>query len=177
MIEKSQVVRQLTIDEVQDILLEIESLSDCWGTHRSAGALRYGKTAYLQLILSNQFKLRDWAVELSNFDKCPKTHNILQKIADGRPLGRCYWHRLMPGDKIEPHDDTALVSTLAGRLAHRYQIYLDSDPNFILSIDDELISSEQWEYSIIDFALTKRHYYQNNSNKPWFLLVFDVLAY
>jgi hypothetical protein len=170
MLEFSRLVRQLSKKEIQDLISERDALNDCWEPHAPPTALQYGKTIYLQQINEATFEISN--IQIVN---CPKTLKILESMLGNKILARCYWHKLMPGDKIDRHDDSALSFVADGILAHRYQIYLDSDPNFILELDKKIVSTKEWEYGIVDFALEKSHFYHNNSNKPWTFLVFDVL--
>lgn len=171
MLEQSKLVRQLSQTEQQDLILEMNMFNDQWTPHSAPTALQYGKTIYLQQISDTD---KSHKVKFSKFDKCVKTYSILQNIACGNKIARCYWHKLMPGDKINRHDDRDLPFVKNGMLEHRYQIYLDSDPNFLLELDNTLVPTSLWEYSVVDFALEKSHFYQNNSTKPWIFLVFDV---
>ena len=169
MLEQSRLVVKLTPTEIQDLLSELNAVNNLWQPHSTPTALQHGKTVYLQQIDESTGNIK-----FSIFDKFPKTHAILQNIAGSEVLKRCYWHKLMPGDKIERHDDTDLPFVKNKMLAHRYQVYLDSDPNFILELDNKIVPTLQWEYSVVDFALEKTHFYHNKSNKPWMFLVFDT---
>jgi len=170
MLEQSRVVRKLTKDEITDLISEIK-LDPKWVKHYDGvTALQDGTTLYLQ-----QFNQEATKLIFSNFKKYPKTHAIIKNIAGDAPLGRCYWHKLMPGDKINRHDDLDQLHVINGSLANRYQIYLKGDDNFLLEMDNAVKSSKDLEFSVVDFALTNTHFYQNNSNQPWVFLVFDVL--
>lgn len=81
----------------------------------------------------------------------------------------------MSGNKILKHTDSNVWFVKHNKLIHRYQIYLDGSDENVLYVDDEHKNSVDWNDSIIDFALEQPHYYVNNSNKPWLLLVFDIL--
>jgi len=170
MLESSKAVYKLSQQEIQDLVAEMNNFGDCWKPHTPPTALKYGKTIYLQQLNDILCK-----ISFSQFDKFPKTHSILKKIAGDEHLSRCYWHKLMPGDCIEKHDDTTLTFVKNKMLAHRYQIYLDSDPNFVMELDGNVVQTGPWEYSIVDFALEKPHFYHNTSNKPWIFMVFDTL--
>jgi hypothetical protein len=169
MLEQSQLVAKLTQPDIQYLQSEIDVLSKYWGKHNSPTALQEGKTIYIQ-----DFNPILKTVKSTKFSECPNTYAILQRIAGNEPIKRCYWHKLMPGEKIYRHDDAKLSFVVDGSLSHRYQIYLDSDPNFVLELDNKVIPTMPWAYSIIDFALKKPHFYHNKSSKPWIFLVFDT---
>lgn len=169
-LEKSHIVRSLTKNEIDDLTSEIITNDDRWEKHQGLTALKYGKTIYLQQINDDTCETK-----FSLFDKFPKTYDILKDIAGHEPLSRCYWHKLMQNEKIDRHDDSLLPFVRKGLLSHRYQIYLNGNSNFILEINNQIIPTKEWEYSIVNFALTKKHYYFNNSNEPWIFLVFDTL--
>lgn len=169
MLAQSQLVAKLTQTEAHCLLSEIDILSKYWRKHIPPTSLQEGSTIYIQ-----HFDAVTNTTNSTKFNECPNTYAILQRIAGNESIKRCYWHKLMPGDKINRHDDTDLPFVMDGKLSHRYQIYLDSDPNFILELDNKIVPTAQWEYSIIDFALEKTHFYHNKSNKPWMFLVFDT---
>lgn len=175
MLEQSHLVKKLSQNEIQDLISERDLLNDLWEPHSLPTALRHGKTIYLQQIDEAEIIKLNLKLSLSRLDKCPKTKIILQKIAGNGLISRCYWHKLMPGDKIERHNDRDLIFVMNGVLAHRYQIYLDSDPRFVLELDGKIVPTKPWENTVIDFALEKMHFYHNTSDKPWTFLVFDVL--
>ena len=37
------------------------------------------------------------------------------------------------------------------------------------------VNPKNYEYSIVDFSLQNYHSYKNNTDDPWYFLVFDVL--
>lgn len=175
MLEQSQLVKKLSQNEIQYLISERDLFNHLWKPHSLPTALCHGKTIYLQEIIESEIIKLNLKLSLSRLDSCLKTKQILQKIAGNKLISRCYWHKLMPGDKIERHNDQDLPFVMNGMLAHRYQIYLDSDPKFILELNGKIVPTKPWQYSVIDFALEKTHFYHNTSNKPWIFLVFDVL--
>lgn len=170
MLENSVIIRKLSANEITDILEELNNADGLWVGHQLPTALKYGKTIYLQ-----QINEQTCEIISSHVDKFPKTHRLLKSIVGEKMLARCYWHKLMPGESIERHDDSGLPFVKNKKIAHRYQIYLNGDSNFLLELNNKNVDTFLWEYSIVDFALEKTHFYQNNSNKPWIFLVFDAL--
>lgn len=175
MLEKSSVVRKLTDTEVSHLITELKLFDNLWAPHNPKykdvpTALRDGKTVHIQLYNPNT-----GIIDYSIFDRCPYTYKILSGIACSDKIGRCYWHRLLPGDEIVKHNDSNLLQVQNGSLSHRYQIYLNGDPDYQLEINEVTIDTIDWSNSVIDFALEKTHYYSNNSQQPWIFLVFDTI--
>jgi hypothetical protein len=111
----------------------------------------------------------------SILNSLPNTNKIISDIVGSNYIGRVYWHRLMPNDTINAHTDSDIEFVKDNKLIHRYQIYLECVARNIIILDDEYKNSVEFEYSLVDFALTNTHYYKNKSNKPWYLLVFDAV--
>jgi hypothetical protein len=133
-----------------------------------ATALQDGTSIHVNFV-SNDLYYR-----YSNFHLFPRTHEMLQEIAENKVIARCYWHKLLPGDTIRRHDDTEPGFVQRNELYARYQIYLDCPDNSVV-IDNANMNAKNYEYSLIDFDLRLPHSYHNRSDKPWVFIVFDVL--
>jgi hypothetical protein len=128
-----------------------------------------GKTVYLNMC-GNDLELYH-----SILDRLPHTKKIIMDTVGPYYIGRAYWHRLLPGDRIDAHTDAAVEFVKNNKLEHRYQIYLDCMPENILVLDNIFQDNKEFEYTVVDFDLTKVHYYKNRSAEPWYFLVFDAL--
>lgn len=165
------IIRSLTENEYTSLLIDIKQNNTKWVPHGDVKytALQQGRSLHLKRVEYN-FKVFE-----ENFSDYPNTMSLIKTVTD-RPLGRVYWHRLFPGDQINRHDDLVIFNSFKGRLKKRYQVYLDLTDQFRLIVDNKLVSNPaEFSRTIVDFNLLKTHYYKNNSNDPFYLLVFDVL--
>jgi hypothetical protein len=174
MIKTTKILRKLTSDEILKLKLELNDIDHLWSDHSSdhtkyPTALKTGKTVYLNQC-TNKLVFKS-----SILNTLPNTNKIISDIVGSNYIGRAYWHRLMPLNTIESHTDSQVDFVKDNKLTHRYQIYLECTSENIIILDDTYKNSVEFEYSIVDFALTNIHYYKNNSSKPWYILVFDEL--
>ena len=167
------IIRLLTEQERLDLKSELSSLDQHWTIHTKYGsALKQGRSIHLNQISDNLLFLS------SLFDLSPNVSKIVNEIANGKTVARCYWHRLLPNEQIYIHTDRNLKFVANNQLHARYQIYLDCPEdlsNKMLMVDNERCNPKKYEYSIVDFDLRLRHHYHNLSDSPWYFLVFDVL--
>jgi len=166
----SILIRKLTSLEISDLKEELANNDSLWIDHvfdLKYTALKDGKSIHLQWCDNELVVTRE------KWESFSKTKNILKSITGSNTIGRVYWHRLLPGEKINAHNDANLPFVLSNKLVHRYQIYLDIDTNVEIFFDNRIIDVTQISNSIIDFPLKSMHYYKNNSNSIVYLLVFD----
>ena len=169
----SILIRKLYPIEITYLKDELEMNSPLWHNHASdlkLTSLKDGKSIHLQWCND------ELQVVTDNWKYFPKTQQLLKSIVGDNTLGRVYWHRLLPGNKIYPHTDANIPFVKSGELLHRYQIYLDIDKNFRIIFENQLIDGNIISNSIIDFPLKSTHCYNNNSNSTLYLLVFDDIG-
>ena len=169
----SILIRKLSILEISNLTEELETNSNLWTYHATdlnLTSLKEGKSIHIQWC---DDELR---VVTDNWGYFPKTQQLLKNIVGDNALGRVYWHRLLPGDKIDAHTDADISFVKSGELLHRYQIYLDVNKNVSIIFKNQIIDGTIISNSIIDFPLKSIHYYKNNSNVTLYLLVFDDIG-
>ena len=166
----TKIIRNLSIQEHGWLKSEVLRDALVWRKHSWPGdsALKDGKTIHVKTI-DNYLKLLH-----DQFYMFQKTHEIVVTISGNRTIGRCYWHRLRPGDTIMEHTDSVLTFVEDGQLDTRYQIYLDCPDNLIV-IDGVERNAKEFENSIVDFDLRMPHSYRNGGNTDWYFFVFDVM--
>ena len=163
-------IRALTPSEQYLLREELEQNAVGWHPHaRAEGAwtaLREGRSQHLQWV-NDQHQVVD-----NLWTAWPKTHSMLTRILghNGR-LGRVYWHRLAPGQGIDPHTDRGLGYVQHPGFVARYQIYLDVDP--LIEVFFGGAMQANLAYSIQDFPLRELHAYENLGKTTMYLLVFD----
>lgn len=174
MIESTQIIRPLTEYEISTIQREIASAPDgVWGDHANKHqltALKDGKTVYLNNITTRGMK----RLLCRHARYFPGTLQIIKDIAWPKRLGRCYIHKLQPGDKILKHVDTLLIASMC--IERRLQIYLDVPSPVELCLDNQMQNASKYINTLVDFALHLPHSYINTSKTPWVFLVFDVMG-
>jgi hypothetical protein len=167
------IIRSLTEQERLDLKSELTSLDHHWTIHtKYPTALRQGRSIHLNQISDNLLFLS------TLFDVSPKVFKIVNEIANGKTVARCYWHRLMPNEQITIHTDRNIKFVAKDQLHARYQIYLECPEDLtdrMLMVDNLRCNPKKYQYSIVDFDLRLRHHYHNLSDSPWYFLVFDVL--
>ena len=171
MIEQTKILRNLTEDEILDLKNDLNSIEHLWEDHHKPTALSYGKTIYLQQ--GDCFSTP--ILRSSILKRVSNTCKIIESIVKPYYVGRAYWHRLMPGDIINAHNDLQVDFVRKKILERRYQIYLECPDECILLDDKKHRNVKEIENTVVDFALTKSHYYNNASLTPWYFLVFDAL--
>jgi hypothetical protein len=170
----SYVVRKLTNDEILNLKIELSKNDELWNHHVPADkkmltALKDGRSIHLRFDKMKNMETNHW-------NKFPETVRIIESVAEEKSIERTYWHRLMPRDSIEKHTDNNVYYVREGKIFARYQIYLDIPDNSYLFLDNEIVYDKTiFTNSIVNFNLRKDHEYRNNSNQPWFFLVFDVM--
>jgi hypothetical protein len=174
-IKKTQVIRKLSLSEQLTIEKEIAAI-DCvnWIKHFKVKIklldLVDGESIHLNWPAKNEFQQMPERPELT-----PKTFEILCNHVSPRLLGRAYIHRLKPGDKINLHNDRVSVQQL--NILNRYQIYLNIPRPASLMFENQLVKNlDNFENSLVDFALEKNHSYHNLSDQNWYFIVFDAIA-
>lgn len=174
MIDVTKILRKLTDEEILMLKLDLNNIDHLWSNHSldqttHPTALGMGKTVHLNSC-NNEL-----VFEYSILNTLPNTNKIISDIVGSNHIGRAYWHRLMPENQIDFHTDSDIPFVKDNRLIHRYQIYLECTSKNIIILDGTYKNSAEFEYSVVDFALTNVHYYKNWSSKPWYLLVFDAV--
>jgi len=174
----SKIIRDLSNIEIDTIVSELNGApEEAWVTHASKRHLhrthlREGRSIHLHFIDQNSMTcvLVD---DVSYHSFFPKTIEMLKELAGPNLLGRCYFHRLTPGQQILRHNDSWVTQAMP--IKHRMQMYLDIPDNSILILDGKSQDIGAYKYKLIDFALNLDHYYKNNGSNPWIFLVFDIL--
>ena len=164
-------IRPLSLFEISTLFGELKDNNNLWSIHDKPEytALRHGQTIWINNCTSNL------KIVVDRFHLFPQTLQILQTISQNRTIGRCYWHKLMPGDQIERHHDRELTFVKNKQLESRCQIYFESKHQYCFESNDTRINMKSIENSIVKFDLLQPHYYKNESDTPWIFLVFDVL--
>jgi hypothetical protein len=197
--EPSSIVRYLTQGEVADIRGEIARIQESdWKHHLDDRFFHRRKNCYACGKLTdnpkycsrecNPFKnlvktlpegktvyLRNQGYQECYLDNFATTRKIIYEIADGRRLGKCYWHRFTKGAGVDLHEDSYICDHEP--VDYRYHIYIDIPPNMDIIYDGEPKPIEPIQNSIVNFNLLRKHYYKNNDDQPFIVMVFDVLKY
>lgn len=167
-------IRDLSCQEKTQLKQEISSIDDkFWIKHFKIPhrllSLRDGETIHINWPADNIFQQMPERPEL-----VPEILDLINNIISPNQLGRAYIHRLKPGDCIEKHSDQIHVKNL--NIQDRYHIYFDIPESSVLYVDDSVIENKkQFENSIVNFALSRMHYYKNYSDQNWYFLVFDKI--
>lgn len=167
----TEIVRALTEAEIKDFTEEISSIpAEYWVKHYPIPnrllSLRDGKSVHINWPSQNPRIVLN-----ERSEQVPKIWNFICEYTNGN-AGRAYIHRLKPNDTIIKHHDKIHVSAL--NIKKRYHIYLDIPDNAQLYLDDGLVDSPQkFQFTLVDFALERLHYYKNYSDQTWYFIVFD----
>jgi len=164
-------IRQLSLFEISTLFEELEDNNNLWSIHDKPEntALSHGQTIWINNCTSNLEPI------VNRFHFFPQTFQILQTVSQNRTIGRCYWHKLMPGDEIKRHHDRELTFVKNKQLKSRCQIYFESKYEYCFESKDIKIDMKSIENSIVRFNLLQPHYYKNESDTPWIFLVFDLI--
>lgn len=160
----------------KEILLNELHQDHTWDFHSpgNTGNLVDGRTVYVRFVGSAQTENLRCKYNLDH--KFTNTLNLLTSWFPGHNFGKIYWHRLLPGDKILPHNDSFMGYVKSNKLYGRYQIYLDVPEGLIIKVDNDVtIKNSDWENKLINFDYTLIHSYENLSASAVYLFVFDIL--
>jgi hypothetical protein len=170
---KTTILKYIESPLLEEINTEIANNlnNEHWDVHHSSdyknwGPGRHGQTFWLNFVkndLTFQYEYQSYF---------PNTMNIIKLFAQSDNLGRTYWHRLSKGKMIEKHAD---IGAYFSKLRNRYQIYLDTPDDFELMVDGEFQSPVPYKNCFVDFNLSLPHYYKNNNDKDFYILVIDIL--
>jgi len=162
-------IRDLTPEETASFYQEARGIVH-WTKHaeKSETALGEGDTLHVNWFTNK-------ARNASSVDfLVPYTMEFIRKEFGDKKIGRCYWHKLSPGQQIRPHldmldyvDDDTVVT--------RYQVYLDIPNGVNLVFDEKKHRPDDWARSLVGFCYSKLHAYENRSLEDFYILVFDIL--
>jgi hypothetical protein len=165
--ENTHIVRKLTDTERHNIYQDLERVKDCFDLHSPNskkymryGGLRDGQTVWLHGLNGN-FLHVDNAKNIINFI------DQFAKFSGKQKIGRTYIHKLKPGQQIFKHKDTDEEYFYQ---IDRYQIILDLPETVYIKQKGSSVS----EFSLIYFNHLIQHAYSNDSDKDWYLIVFDL---
>lgn len=168
--EHSAKIRNLTPEEIAGFYQEARGIVH-WTKHagKNETALNEGDTLHVNWIIDKKQETPSSVDFL-----VPYTMKFIREQFGDPKLGRCYWHKLAPGQQIKPHRDT-LGYVSDDTVLTRYQIYLDIPDDFDLIFDEEKQQPDRWARSLVGFCYKKLHSYSNRSQKDFYILVFDIL--
>lgn len=173
--DKTKIIRKITDEERANFYSEIQDHLLPWTLHyhNHNTALKEGKTLHVYDIDESGTQIIQNALSLFPF-----TVSFISSVMNIENLGRCYWHCLQPGEKINLHNDLDVVNKFQNRLLKRYQVYLDLSDNFELLLDGTKVQiPSEYSNSLIDFDLRQSHFYKNTNDQIFYLLVFDKFKY
>lgn len=172
----SKIIKYMTPEERAIIEAELHIDNPMWLEHpvfdpnnSRANVFKHGKSFHIYNIT-----FRGRVVE----DNRPLFPNTIKYMCewtgfDQSQLRRSYWHRIMPGKRIELHHDN---SNGYFRSAKRYHIYLDVPFDFHVVLDGKLwnvYDDCKLTNAVVDFNLFDYHFFVNYTQNPVYLLVFD----
>ena len=180
--KKTEIIKRISNKDRDSILFELESVPDvAWTKHANNEKikdnkthLQDGKSIWLHYLTQDLYY--DKVHNITYHRYFPFTVNFIKSIAKYNLVGRCYFHKLEPGDKILKHNDQSVTQDMP--IKNRYQVYFDIPNDVELILDDQNVENTKiYENSLVDFALNLDHYYENKatSQASWIFLVFDIL--
>jgi hypothetical protein len=168
---QTEIIRSLTQEEQHNICTELAQIdSSVWIKHvlpyqKNLTALYEGLTIHL-----------NWSNPLipTRPELFPNTMNIIDNVLNGGLLGRAYIHKILPKCKIRLHND--LIHAKKMNIVRRYQIYLEIPSPVTLILDNQIVANpNDYQNSLVDFALCLPHAYENHSDQDWVFVVFDEI--
>ena len=172
----SKILRYMTPEERLNVEKELLSELTIWSDHPQfnpknprANVLKHGKSFHIYNINFIGEILEDYR------HLFPKTLEYIHSWTgeDMNKLGRSYWHRLMPGERIELHHDN---SNGYFRTVKRHHLYMDVPLDFHVVLDGHLWNvypENKLTNALVSFNLFDWHYFINHTDRPMYMLVFD----
>jgi Aspartyl/Asparaginyl beta-hydroxylase len=172
----SKIIHKMTPEERSEIESELFSEYTTWGVHPlfdptnpRANVFKHGKSFHIYNTDFNGNILEDFR------EQYPKTLSYITKWSgyDLSRIGRTYWHRLNPNERIELHHDN---SNGYFRTVDRFHVYLDVPVDFHVVLDGELWNvypEKRLTNAVVDFNLYDVHFFVNYTENPVYMLIFD----
>ena len=158
--------RLLSSFEVAAILEDLHTNADQFSLHYSDlrylryGGLRSGRTLWLK------HENADWLLSDTTVRSCSVIKNCAFEVNGSAKFGKCYLHRLSPGDQIFPHTDRIAYHTKVDR----FHLYLEIPSGVEIVHEGPFIQP----FSFIQFNHYQIHSYKNNSSSDLYFVVFDL---
>jgi hypothetical protein len=174
--ETTQVIRSLTDEEVFLLRQEITDNHGLWMKHpMNKTALDDGSSIILNWVtkINGNYQLQ-WTFR----EKFPKTWKLIESIAEGKELGKVYWHKLPPGIHAKAHSDRRNSYIWDGNCHKRLNFFFDIPDGVEFLFDGDLknpMPNKQFEYTVTDMAAIKNHAVNNFSNSELLVMIIDIL--
>ena len=152
--------------EVKTINDVIEKSIDLFTKHNVHGGYEIGTGSSLWLHL-REFNSKFLEYNVNVKPIIDVVEKFRQSNFPDAKIGRCYVHRLLPGQLVYRHKD--LIDSVYFQITKRFQLFLNI-PNGVY-IESNPYPSED---SIFLFNHKENHEYKNNSNETLAFVVFDL---
>jgi hypothetical protein len=174
----SRILHHLKNHELKVLEDELALAEKQWAFHYlkmtpQSAPLRHGSSIYIQSL-----HVVDHSVLLDNRNIFPNTIKSVAALTGNKAerLGRSYWHRLKPGDRIDVHRDRDSQDGAYFSKVKRYQVYMSLPSTFVVVMDGTLWNFDEdrmLSERLIEFNHSDWHYYANHSEKDIHFLVMD----
>jgi hypothetical protein len=156
----------LSQTEANDIKEVIKNSSDLFTKHNVYGGYEIGTGRSLWLHL-REFNSDYITYDVDITPVVDTVEKFRQDNFSNAKIGRCYIHRLLPGDIVHRHRD--LIDGVYFQITKRFQLFLNI-PNGMYIESDPYPK----ENSIFLFNHKENHEYKNNGNEQLAFIVFDL---
>lgn len=163
--KNTHVIRKLTDLERHNIYQDLEQIKVFFEFHAPKsekyskyGGLRDGKTVWLHGLNGDFLYQAKHIIDIIN------QHSI---DLGNKNIGRVYVHRLNPNQQIFNHKD---IDEDYFYQIDRYQIILDLPETVAIKQKGSIVE----DFSLIYFNHFIQHAYSNDSDKDWYIIVFDL---
>lgn len=136
------------------------------GQYTQTGALRHGTTAWIK-----ELSLIGDRTRIDNTGNFPLLLDYLSArfgLFSTLDLGRAYWHKLAPGQSIDPHTD----ATPYFQKVDRFQFFPTYQRGFKAILGGTNFQIHRG--ALVAFNSAEPHSYSNDSDSMWYFLVFDL---
>jgi hypothetical protein len=163
---KFQYHRLLSNFQIDALQEDIKANIDQFGLHYSDltylryGGLRSGRTLWLK------HENADWQLLDTTVRARAVVKQCASEISASPTFGKCYIHKLLPGNRIFPHTDRLAYHSKVDR----FHLYLDIPPK----VEIDHFGPKIEPYSFIQFNHHQIHSYQNYSSSDLYFVVFDL---
>jgi hypothetical protein len=176
--EFSHVIRSLDADEISNFTLEIEKNRALFLDHpinKNKRAFHGGKSITLNWVTWIEGK---YQLQWTSNENLPYAWNFITNLAEGKPIGKVYWHNMPPGSVALPHSDVRNPYIVKGDLYKRYNVYLSIPKETKFKFDDteDIWDNSTFENTLFDVSTIKFHSVDNRLAKESMVaLVIDIL--
>jgi hypothetical protein len=175
--DQSTVIRKLTEDEITILSSELENNLGLYMQHPMSRTALRGQS----IIVNWVTKIKGhYQLQWTHRERFPESWKIFEKIADGKAIGKVYWHWLPAGGVAGIHHDHTSDNPyiIDGNAFQRLNVFLKIPDGVTMFFDGNFkapFDTSSLEHTLFNMSAHMAHAVYNNSNQDFHCMVIDIL--